>query len=52
MGRKVNPLVKDNLTLMLFSIFPFNLVKYGIVSLLTWLIYKRCGNVLRKILTP
>ena len=52
MGSKVNPLVKDNLTLMLFSIFPFNLVKYGIVSLLTWLMYKRCGRLLRKILTP
>ena len=52
MGSKVNPLVKDNLSLMLFSILPFNLIKYGVVSLLTWFIYKRAGKLLRKILSP
>ncbi|MBQ4424579.1 MAG: ECF transporter S component [Lachnospiraceae bacterium] len=50
MGSAVNPLVKDNVTLMLFSIFPFNLFKYGVASLLTWLLYKRCGRVLRSIM--
>lgn len=47
MGRAVNPNVKNIFTLMLFSIFPFNLFKYGSVSLLTFLVYKRLGRILR-----
>ncbi len=50
MGSKVNPLVKDNLTMMLFSVFPFNLVKYLIVSLVTALAYKKCSNALRAVI--
>ena len=50
MAAKVNPLVHDNTTLMLFSVFPFNLLKYGVTSILTYLIYKRTGNVIRRIL--
>ncbi|MBR0139964.1 MAG: ECF transporter S component [Firmicutes bacterium] len=49
MGSKVNPLVKDNLTMMLFAVLPFNLVKYCIVSLVTALAYKKCSNALRAI---
>lgn len=37
-------------SLMLFSVFPFNLLKHGVTSLLTWLIYKRVGNTLRAML--
>ena len=50
MAAKANPLVHDNVTLMLFSVFPFNLLKYGVTSVLTWLIYKRAGNAIRRIL--
>ena len=35
---------------MLFSVFPFNLLKHGVTSLVTWLIYKRVGNTLRAML--
>lgn len=50
MASKVNPLVHDNVTLMVFSVFPFNLLKYGVTSLLTGIIYKRTGNAIRRIL--
>ena len=49
-GSAVNPLVKDEVTLMLFAVFPFNLVKHAITSLVTFLIYKRSGRVLRGLL--
>lgn len=50
MGTAANPLVGDLFTLMLFGVFPFNLVKHGITSLATYLVYKKCGNALRGIL--
>lgn len=50
MGSSVNPLVHDNVTLMLYGVFPFNLVKHGATSLVTYLVYKRCGNALRSLL--
>lgn len=52
MGSSVNPLVHDNVTLMLYGVFPFNLVKHSVTSLATYLIYKRCGNALRTVLQP
>lgn len=52
MGSSVNPLVHDNVTLMLYGVFPFNLVKHGVTSLVTYLVYKRCGNALRTLLMP
>lgn len=51
MGSSVNPLVHDTVTLMLFGVFPFNLVKHGVTSLVTYLVYKRCGNALRSVLS-
>lgn len=51
MGSSVNPLVHDSVTLMLYGVFPFNLVKHGITSLVTYLVYKRCGNALRTLLS-
>lgn len=51
MGSSVNPLVHDNVALMLYGVFPFNLVKHGITSLVTYLTYKRCGNALRSLLS-
>ena len=37
--------------LMLCSVLPFNLVKYGVTSVVTYLVYKRCGNALRSLLS-
>lgn len=50
MGTIANPMVDDLFTLMLFGVFPFNLVKHGITSTATWLVYKKCGSVLRGML--
>lgn len=50
MGTAINPMIKDVTTLMLFSIFPFNLVKHGVTSMVTYLIYKRVGKTLRSII--
>lgn len=47
MGSSVNPFIHDNVTLMLYGVFPFNLMKHGVTSVVTYLIYKRCGNALR-----
>ena len=49
MGAAINPRITDLPTLMLFSVFPFNLFKHGITSFLTYLVYKRIGNRLRAI---
>jgi riboflavin transporter FmnP len=49
-GNAVNPLVTDELTMMLFCVFPFNLIKFTAVSLITYLVYKKCANALRSIL--
>lgn len=50
MGTAVNPHINNLMTLMLFSVFPFNLIKHGVTSALTYLIYKRAGNTLRNII--
>lgn len=47
MGKAVNPYVNSFLTLMLWSVLPFNLLKYTIVSVVTFLVYKRLAGVLR-----
>ena len=47
MGSAVNPLVTSYFTLMLFSVFPFNLVKYGIISFLSFHMYKRLKHTLK-----
>ncbi len=50
MAAAVNPFVKDSLTMMLWSVFPFNLVKYGVVSAITFLIYKKLHVFILRIL--
>lgn len=52
MGTAVNPRITDLPTLMLFSVFPFNLIKHGVTSVLTYLIYKRAGKTLSNIIAP
>ena len=46
MGTKVNPAINSVSTLVLFAVVPFNLLKGVIVSILTFLLYKRLGPVL------
>ena len=50
MGHAVNPMITDLPTLMLFSVFPFNLFKHGVTSAVTYLVYKRVGNTLRSMI--
>lgn len=46
MGTAVNKHITNMWTMMLYSIFPFNLVKYGIASVFTFLVYKRLKSVI------
>ena len=50
MGTAINPRITDLTTMMLFSVFPFNLFKHLVTDILTFLMYKRVGKVLRDIL--
>lgn len=50
MGFAINPMITDVPTLMLFSVFPFNLFKHGVTSFVTYLIYKKAGNTLRSMI--
>ena len=44
----VNPLMKNTLTLALFGIVPFNLIKCGVTSVITRLVYKRVSKTLKR----
>lgn len=46
----IMPLIKDKFTLLMFGIFPFNIIKYGATSIATFLIYKKLGKLLDKVL--
>ena len=41
MATATNPLVTDMFSMMLFSVLPFNLLKYDIVSVIAFLVYKK-----------
>jgi len=45
---KVNSLVTDKFTLILFSIIPFNLVKGTIISVVTFVLYKRLSKIVKR----
>ena len=47
MCQAVNPLMKDLLSLALFGIIPFNLIKNGIVSWITLLLYKKISRLIK-----
>lgn len=47
MTAAVNPLVNNMITMMLFSLLPFNLFKYGLTSVITWFTYKRISRVVK-----
>lgn len=48
LGTAVNPAIDSLWTLIVFGIFPFNVFKGIVVSLLTLLIYKRISPILHK----
>ncbi len=48
MGTKVNSAITSVSTLVLFAVVPFNLLKGIVVSLLTFLLYKRISPILHK----
>ena len=48
MAHKAAPWVNDATTMFLTTIFPFNILKFGIVSILTLLIYKPLSRVIKK----
>lgn len=48
MGAKVNSAINSVSTLVLFAVVPFNLLKGAVVSLLTFLLYKRISPILHK----
>ena len=50
MAASVNPFVHDTFTMMLWSVFPFNLVKYGVVSIVTFLVYKKLHMFILRII--
>lgn len=49
MGTKLNPLITDFKTFVLYAVAPFNLVKGLLNSAVTFLIYKLAGPALRRI---
>lgn len=50
MAGAVNPLVRDTFTMMLWSVFPFNIVKMGLVSVITFIVYKKLHLFIIRIL--
>ena len=52
MCSKAMPAIKDEFTLLAFGILPFNIIKFSVTSLVTFLIYKKLGKLLSKLLRP
>ena len=46
----VNPAVKNAAGMVIMGIVPFNLIKYGATSAVTFLVYKRLSKVIRGII--
>lgn len=46
MGTAINGNITDLFTMMVFAVLPFNLFKYGILSVITFFVYKRLKNIL------
>lgn len=47
----VNPAMKDAASMVVLGILPFNLIKYGVTSVVTFFIYKRLSGVIRGIIS-
>lgn len=50
MASAANPLVHSLTDFLLLTVLPFNLLKYAVVSFLTYLIYKKASLALEEIL--
>ncbi len=50
MAGAVNPLVHDVFSMMLWSVLPFNIVKYSAVSVITFVVYKKLHLFIIRIL--
>lgn len=48
MGHAINSHINSLLSLMILSILPFNLIKFGVVSIVTFLVYKRLKHLIFK----
>lgn len=48
MAMVTNPLVSSMTTMMIFSLLPFNLLKYGVISVVTLVIYKKLSLEFKK----
>ncbi len=51
MCRTVNPAMKNVTTMAVFGLLPFNLIKYGVTSLVTFIVYKRLSRVIKGIIS-
>ncbi len=49
MGSTINPAINDKLTFIIWVIAPFNILKSGIMSLLTLPMYKRTEKILNRV---
>ncbi|MCI8561752.1 MAG: ECF transporter S component [Dorea sp.] len=47
----VNPAMKDAMTMALFGIVPFNLIKYGVTSVVTFIVYKRLSKFIKGVIS-
>ena len=47
MCNAVNPAIKDTVSLVMFGLLPFNLIKYGATSVVKFIIYKRVRGMIR-----
>lgn len=48
MAAKFNSLITDKFTLIMFSIVPFNIIKGIIISVVTFVLYKRLSNIVKR----
>ena len=49
MYKNINPNLDSMLKIMLLSVFPFNIIKYTIVSIIIFFIYKKISKVIRSV---
>ena len=51
MCRTVNPAMKNVTSMAVFGLLPFKLIKYGVTSLVTFIVYKRLSRVIKGIIS-
>ena len=47
----VNPAMKNVTTMAVFGILPFNLIKFGVTSVVTFIVYKRLSKLIKGIIS-